>query len=199
MADGPAAATGNRSVLLPGEPMTLRSLLLAVLLGLTVLVGSPTGAHAHAGLTSSTPEDGTSVEVLPDEVTLEFSEDVRTPAYVYVTGPDRSTHETGDPQIDGPRVTQALEAPAAQAGDWTIAYRVVSADGHPISGQVRFTVETDGAAPTETPSPGSDTPADDPADGTDDSSAPPIVIAAALAVLLVAVAAVVVRRKRGDR
>ncbi|MBK9476329.1 MAG: copper resistance protein CopC [Tetrasphaera sp.] len=56
------------------------------------------------------------------------------------------------PTADGATVTQKL--PELTAGTYRAAYRVVSADGHPISGTISFTVKaTPSPSPTVTASP----------------------------------------------
>nr|WP_301539721.1 copper resistance CopC family protein [Nocardioides sp. zg-DK7169] len=101
-------------------------------------------AWAHAALVSSDPGDGDRVETLPDEVALEFNEPIADPAYVVVTAPDGVRVNSGDAVVDGTRVTQDLDAQglALPAGSYTLAYRVVSADGHPVSGEQTFEVAT---------------------------------------------------------
>ncbi|MFC6153023.1 copper resistance CopC family protein [Nocardioides yefusunii] len=177
----------------------LRTLALAVLAALASLVLPLTAAQAHSGLTGAVPSEGTTVDSLPDEVTLSFSEEVRAPAFVVITGPDRSTHEAGDPTLDGATVTQTFDAATLEGvdpnGRWTVAYRVVSADGHTVSGQTTFTVE--GAevpepTPTSPPRTPAETPATsdtDPVASDDGHSGAPYLIAAVLALLLVTVAA----------
>lgn len=140
--------------------MTTIQRLLAALAGAAVLaLGTPLAigglaapASAHASLVGTDPEAGSSIATLPDTVTLTFSQDMRAPAYVVVTGPDGDVVE-GDPTIDGAEVTQAVGA--APAGDYTLTYRVVSDDGHPVSGSVPFEVtegsgEASGAGGTGT-------------------------------------------------
>ncbi|WP_166389786.1 copper resistance protein CopC [Nocardioides ochotonae] len=121
---------------------TLAALLVALVPGLLLATALP--ASAHAALVSSDPADASSVETLPDEVTLEFNESIADPAYVVVTAPDGVRVNSGDAAVAGPQVTQALDAQglALPAGTYTLAYRVVSADGHPISGEQTFEVET---------------------------------------------------------
>lgn len=122
-------------------------------------------AQAHAGLVGSTPEDGATVEQLDDEVVLRFSEEVREPAMVVVTDPEGSALQEGDPVVDGAEVRQELE-PATVAGVHTIAYRVISTDGHPVTGQLRVQVDS----PTDPSTAPSTDPAADPA-GDDDADA----------------------------
>lgn len=96
-------------------------------------------ASAHAELTSTTPARGATVTGLPGQVSLTFSEPVARPVAVVVTGPDGGTVSRGGPRIDGGTVTQPVAGSAA-AGRYTVSYRAVSDDGHPVSGTVAFTV-----------------------------------------------------------
>jgi methionine-rich copper-binding protein CopC len=109
-------------------------------------------AEAHGALVSSNPEDGSSIDVLPDEVSFTFDEDVATPAFVAVTAPDGTNVTKGDPIVNGDTVTQAVR-PLGGKGTYTMSYRVVSADGHPVSATLTFDV-TSGAEvtpPTDPP------------------------------------------------
>ncbi|TMR92283.1 copper resistance CopC family protein [Nonomuraea basaltis] len=120
--------------------------LTAILAALLVL-GTAGPALAHDALKSSSPAKGAEVAAL-DEVKLEFTAKVRTP-FVIVRGPGDAQHELGKPEVDGPVVTQAVKGPLPD-GKYTIAYRVVSSDGHPIEGEIPFKVK--GAEPPS-PSP----------------------------------------------
>ncbi|MGP3913804.1 copper resistance protein CopC [Nonomuraea sp. 10N515B] len=120
--------------------------LVAILAALLVL-GAAGPALAHDALKSSTPAKGAEVEAL-DEVKLEFSATVRMP-FVIVRGPGDTPRQAGDPKVDGKVVTQAVKGPLPD-GKYTIAYRVVSSDGHPIEGEIPFTVK---GAKTASPSP----------------------------------------------
>lgn len=130
--------------------------------GLVVLLGGP--AAAHAGLADSTPRDGDSVATLPSAVDLTFTEDVSSPAFVVVRDAAGVAVSDGDPTIDGAVVTQTLATADAQPGVYTLAYRVVSSDGHPVSGELTFTVES--AAPEPTPAPTAEPTPDPTADPT---------------------------------
>lgn len=112
----------------------------AVALALCVLLAWPPGpASAHATLVRSDPRDGASLPSEPRTVSVTFNEDVATPAQLQVTAPDGTRLADGQPTIDGATVTQPLRT-SGQAGDYTLAYRVVSADGHPVSGEVTYDV-----------------------------------------------------------
>lgn len=182
----------------------LVALALALVCGVTAL-GSTAPAHAHAGLVSSDPEEGSTLDTAPTEVTLTFNEEVRDPAFVVVTAPDGKQQESGKPTIDGEVVSQtlALDTEAAQhpGGAWTVAYRVVSSDGHTVQGHVRFRVTGEAPSPSSTASDTSDEgPATRPngTDGDDETSngAAPVVIAALLGLLLVVVTVTQKRRRK---
>lgn len=131
------------------------ALLTATLLSLLTVVALAPGASAHAGLVSSDPAEGATLPSAPARVTLEFSEPVEAPAYVVATGPDGTTHQLDDPTVADAVVTQKLDpatlGSARTEGGWTIAYRIVSADGHAVQGHVRFRVSS---TATVAPQPG---------------------------------------------
>jgi methionine-rich copper-binding protein CopC len=116
--------------------MRATSVLVIVLLGL--LMTAPVGA-AHAQLESSNPADGARLTSRPKRVTLEFGEAVDAGfATVSVLGPGGKTHwEAGKAQANGPKVDVPVR-PLGPAGQYVIKYRVLSADGHPVSGKVSF-------------------------------------------------------------
>jgi copper resistance protein C len=104
-------------------------------LGLAIpLAGS---ASAHASLVSSKPDDGATVTTAPSQVELSFDENIRRPSTVIVTAPDGRHMENGPVQILNATASLPLGEITA-AGWYTIAYRVVSADGHPVFGQLSF-------------------------------------------------------------
>ncbi|WP_188193017.1 copper resistance CopC family protein [Nonomuraea sp. SYSU D8015] len=127
--------------------------LTAILAALLVL-GTAAPALAHDALKSSSPAKGAEVDAL-DEVRLEFTNKVRMP-FVIVRGPGDAQVQSGKPELDGAVVRQAVKGPLPD-GKYTIAYRVVSSDGHPIEGEIPFRVkgaETPPASPSpESPSP----------------------------------------------
>ena len=162
-----------------------------VLLGL----GVP-AASAHDALTGSTPADGASTATAPAEVSLEFSGVVQElGAEVAVTGPDGADAAQGAAEVVGTTLTQPL-AEDLPAGTYAVAWRVTSADGHPISGTLSFTIAGDtagdtagGAAPVSEASP---------TRPAESSSSGPVVGIGAAVVLLLALA-LGARQLRGRR
>ncbi|MFP3713355.1 copper resistance protein CopC [Puerhibacterium sp. TATVAM-FAB25] len=120
--------------------------LLGALAGGT-LVAAPAGAHDR--LVSSDPADGAVLDAPPAALTLQFSAEVLpTGAQVVLTDASGADAGASAPQVAGTAVTAALPADLA-AGAYTVAWRVVSSDGHPIEGTFGFTLEG-GATPSPT-------------------------------------------------
>ena len=133
--------------------LPLLSSLVALLLtaGLVFAVASP--ATAHDEIVSSSPEAGGTVGVVPEEISLTFSGEILTDfsaVIIEVVAPDGQNIASGEPVIDGTTVTQAVKA--GQAGAFTVRWRVVSSDGHPISSEYQYNVEAV-TVPTVAPTP----------------------------------------------
>jgi methionine-rich copper-binding protein CopC len=109
-----------------------------------VAVLSATPALAHANLVRAVPGDGATVTTAPGQVRLVFDENVRTPAAVVVTGPSGARVEQGPVRVlDN---TASVRVDVAGAGRYTVAFRVVSADGHPVAAQTSFRFAPGGSA-----------------------------------------------------
>lgn len=105
-----------------------------LLVASTVAVLAPV-ASAHASIDSTSPEAGKVVSAMPDENVIVFNEGVSI-----ADGAVRVIDPTGNDVrgiesrvVDGTTVLTTLPELDAQ-GSYTIAWRAVSADGHPISG-----------------------------------------------------------------
>ena len=122
----------------------LLSALAAALLvgGFAVLAAGP--AVAHSVLIAVDPPDGAQLTTGPSRVTFTFNENLQTgfPS-VTVVGPDGNLWSTGKPVVDGPHASIAV-GELGPAGKYTMAYRVTSADGHPVSGTRSFTLTVPG-------------------------------------------------------
>jgi copper resistance protein C len=104
-----------------------------------LLVGLAPAVSAHTELILSTPEDGAVLDAVPSEVTLTFSEPL-IPDAVTISVQDTTglVITVADPVIDGSDVTIAWP-PGLQGSAFDVNYRVVSQDGHPVSGKISFT------------------------------------------------------------
>lgn len=119
--------------------------------GLLALSLGFTPAHAHDELVSTNPAADTTLEQAPSELELTYSGDIMDVAganQVRVTNAAGETVTEGEPEVDRTVVTQDL---ATQETDdtYTVTWRVVSSDGHPIQGTFTYTVGAGAAQSTE--------------------------------------------------
>ncbi|MGM1016633.1 MAG: copper resistance CopC family protein [Actinomycetota bacterium] len=193
----------------PVLPLALAGTLLTALL----MLMSASPASAHDTLLESSPAADATVETLPDDLTLTFSADLISgdgATAVVVTDAGGETVSDGEPTVNGTVVTQPLVA-EGEAGVYDVVWKVVSSDGHPISGEFSFTVETGtvteeptptpSAAPTTSPSETvapaeTASPAESPDMTAESSISAPWIIAGAAAVLIAAFLTVVFIRRR---
>jgi methionine-rich copper-binding protein CopC len=156
---------------------------------LGVLFARP--ASAHSDLEDSTPAAGSTITTAPTEITLAFGEIVRGGfSTVVVTGPDGVPYGDGKARAVDKTLTQPVTPLAS--GKYTVAWRIVSADGHPLQGAFTFTA-TLPAAPrpspsSPSPSPSAAAPSPAAVAETDDGGAPWTVWALSGAIVVAALA-----------
>ncbi|GAA3026801.1 copper resistance CopC family protein [Streptosporangium longisporum] len=122
----------------------MRRLLTVLLLAVTASLGAVTPAQAHNVLIGSDPEDGAELARGPAKITLTFDQPVRQGyARISVTGPDGTRWEDGTTAVDGSRVGIGVR-PLGPAGRYVVGYRILSADGHPVSSAISFTLTAPG-------------------------------------------------------
>ncbi|NEB20489.1 copper resistance protein CopC [Streptomyces coelicoflavus] len=120
-----------------------------------LLLGGAGPASAHAALASTDPADGTVLRRAPAHVTLTFSESVglRDDSF-RVLDPGGHRVHTGEAGRAGGRADTARVALPGELGEgtYTVAWRVVSADSHPVSGAFTFSVgkPSQATAPVDT-------------------------------------------------
>ncbi|MEV6180401.1 copper resistance CopC family protein [Streptomyces sp. NPDC052015] len=135
-------------------------MLLGALLVLLLFAGAGQ-ASAHAALRGADPADGSVVKT-PRSITLTFTESVGLLDDSFrVFDPGNRRVETGRARhADGRPDTARVTLPGKLGtGTFTVAWRVVSADSHPIAGAFTFSV----GAPSATRAPLSTGPVEDPA------------------------------------
>lgn len=159
--------------------MSLRAHLVAVLLLLSAAVFTTTlsagPASAHAARVSAEPAANATVAAGPVRVSATFNEDLQTTfAAMTVVGPDGNLWTTGDPQVHGTSVSVGVR-PLGPVGNYTVNYRVTSADGHVVAGSWSFRLTVPG---TGTPGPS----AQAPRDSADDLPIWPFVLGAVILV-----------------
>lgn len=138
----------------------MRRLITVAGLLLAVLLGTAGPALAHNVLVGSTPAEGAQVAAGPKQVTLTFDQPVQE-GYntVNVIGPNGDYWTESQPSVRGTSVSTPVRE-LGPAGTYTVGYRVLSNDGHPVTGKVTFTLTQ----------PGNGTPAPPPQDAADQGS-----------------------------
>jgi len=135
------------------------SALLAALLTAALMLVPATPAASHNSLQEATPARDARLTTSPTQVTLRFLQRLN-PAFTTITLRDATDRQVpaSAPVVDGATGTVTIEEPLAN-GTYTVAYRVVSRDGHPVQGSYRFTVADPAAPPAAAPSPATPSPA----------------------------------------
>ena len=113
----------------------------AIAVVLAALAAAPS-AFAHATLQSSDPAGNSIVRKSPPTVTLQFSEAVET-----AFGSIR-VYDCGGERVDSGKVDRPSDSSVAvnldgnlPAGTYTVTWRVISADSHPVAGAFVFSVK----------------------------------------------------------
>ena len=145
-----AATAGTRTLVDVHRNIALAATTAMVFL-LSVLM-APT-ASAHADLQVSTPEDGESLEIAPEEIRLTFSEELfEELVEISILDAAGDLYSTIEVEQTPPPGTDVIFPWPTQTppGEYSIAYRVVSADGHPVTGTISFSYAA--TAPQSSPS-----------------------------------------------
>ncbi len=113
-------------------------MLLALLLMIVCGALAPQSALAHASLLAAEPPDGATLQRGPDRIILHYSEPV-SPLILRLIGPSGATTDLEHVEVRH----QAVEITPPENlpnGTYALSWRVVSADGHPISGSLVFSI-----------------------------------------------------------
>lgn len=120
---------------------------LMLLFGIVFTAVAPSAA-AHNALISSDPAADSVVPTPPTSIELVFNQEVKDfqpRMAITITGHDPVEIV---PMVNGPTVTADLTSvglPGSESTEpvsWRVGYRVVSADGHPVTGLLDFSVGT---------------------------------------------------------
>ena len=126
--------------------MLVRRTLMAALVLLLTFFGTSTAAFAHDAVTGTSPADGSTLAAVPEKVEISMT---NTPAVigsqVLVLDESGKDWAAGDVDVLDKVATQAIK-PGAPAGNYTVKWRLVSADSHPVEGVFRTTAPCRGAS-----------------------------------------------------
>ncbi|SNS92013.1 CopC domain-containing protein [Micrococcales bacterium KH10] len=126
---------------------SLVTVLGALLLVVALAVVIAPQARAHDVLISTKPAEGASIKTLPEQVKVTMSANLtKTGAVIKVVGPDGEQWDEQDTSVSGTDAVVSLRE-GGPAGEYQVTWRVVSSDGHPVSGEYTFTTSRDAAEP----------------------------------------------------
>ena len=130
--------------------LPLAALAVVLLLGI-----APPGASAHNSFESSTPADGDVLDAAPSTISMVFTKavplDSASVQVIDATGARTSVDTLTHGPAGETEIVAAL--PALVPGEVTVRWRLVSDDGHPLTGRVEFRIG--GAAPPTDTTPAS--------------------------------------------
>jgi len=100
-------------------------------------------AQAHDALIDQSPKAGETVQAGVVEIKLEFNNEILdlgdSSAEILIQNSDGEPQNPGCALVD--KRLASVKLSLATAGDYSVAWRVVSSDGHPISGEFDFKLE----------------------------------------------------------
>ncbi|MHA6801827.1 copper resistance CopC family protein [Salinifilum ghardaiensis] len=143
------SARSTRTARVPHRPARL---LVVALVTLLAGLGGAGTASAHNTLVDSDPADGAQLRSGPGDVRLVYDQPVRE-GYntVSVTGPHGGHWTGGEARVRGNEVTVPVRE-LGPAGEYTVGYRVLSNDGHPVTGEITFRLAREqGGSPAPPP------------------------------------------------
>ena len=114
--------------------------MLVAVIAVVTLFAFAAPANAHDQVLSASPAEGESLEVAPAEVSIEFLGEIQDINLILnVTNQAGAEVTAGDVALNGRTITRTLASDLPN-GQYTVVWRVVSEDGHPISDTYQFAV-----------------------------------------------------------
>lgn len=106
---------------------------------LALLLMSATAASAHTSVVTTTPLYKSTLTSMPLQISIEFTDELMTIGdekvnTISITAPDKGEVSLTSITLDKNLITANLQDVDFQDGTYLVSYRVVSADGHPVSG-----------------------------------------------------------------
>lgn len=124
------------------KPLKSMIMLFAMLL----IFAFPTGTWAHSKLQSSVPAADAKVTESVQELSLSFNEKIDSTLSTLTIMDDKGEKINAlEVKVEGSEIKAALEKPLV-TGAYTVEWKIVGGDGHPVKGNYAFEVD----APQET-------------------------------------------------
>ncbi|HEU5456802.1 MAG TPA: copper resistance CopC family protein [Nocardioides sp.] len=125
-----------------GDMMALRRVAAVLMLAALCCVWGASPASAHTRVVWSYPAQGASLPYPPAQVAIRTSEPVDLGlSQIVVRDADGRAQTLSDTALtEGASVLVAAVDDKGAWGQWTVDYRIVGADGHPVTGRIDFAV-----------------------------------------------------------
>ena len=110
-----------------------------------LLMTSPM-AQAHSRVVSSNPTAGSTINKMPAAISLTANEELvklngKEISKISLIAPDKSAVKLGAIAANKLVIPAPILGKNLKPGVYTINYRIISADGHPVSGTIKFTLK----------------------------------------------------------
>ena len=113
-------------------------ILVTAFVALVLALGLAVPAHAHASLLGTDPAEGAVLATSPTQLTLRFDEPISLPDKAIQLFDAAGAAVPANPAASDTTVTVTM--PDELSGSYLLAWRVISADGHPVAGSLNFAV-----------------------------------------------------------
>ncbi len=113
-------------------------ILVTAFAALILALGLAIPAHAHASLLGTDPAEGAVLATPPTQLTLRFDEPISLPDKAIQLFDAAGAAVPANAAASDTTVT--VTVPDELSGSYLIAWRVISADGHPVAGSLNFAV-----------------------------------------------------------
>ncbi|MEY2723206.1 MAG: hypothetical protein RIR93_22 [Actinomycetota bacterium] len=128
-------------------PLSIKGMVTTISISVFALALAVPTAVSHTSFVSSNPAAGSVVMQWPDQISIEFDEDLisigeEKANFIVVNNSVGDQVSNNDENTDSNVVTVSL-SPNQVEGPVLVFYRVVSADGHPVEGEFAFTYGQD--------------------------------------------------------
>jgi len=122
----------------------------ALVMGIACVMLLSPQALAHSNEVSADPAADSVLGAMPEVVSLTFDDGLlEAGAALVVTAEDGTVVSGASPVIDDRTITATITE--GGPGTYEVAYRVVSGDGHPVTGTYAFTVTGDSSQSSQSP------------------------------------------------
>jgi len=108
----------------------------------SLLFAASSPAFAHAQLTIANPKANAVLTVVPATITLQFTDEIiELPGgnVISVTAPNGRRIDTGATTVLGNQLSVKTRK-STTLGRYTVRYRVISEDGHPVNASYKFSL-----------------------------------------------------------